>query len=482
MNIKRGSIDLKMPTPKKQRKTSAQSPTNKNQQKRMLNEKDMVSSPPVSTPPSTVATPNSQFVSVDGPRSSTAGSPASQTTDPTKTPQQQNIQPQQVQLQMNHQSPTNMAEGMASNAAAAAAAGAQMGMAANQRQAQSAMVYQAAISSGISPQIVSLLPPRALQCSWLLQQSAQGKIALTPGQQQQIRILLNDRIEVVKAQLAKQASEGSSPQPQMPQQQIQQIPQLEVQQPEVQQIQPQQVETQIKHEMQQPLSLSTISAVNPSYTAEQNDNRVKAPLDVLQAKINSEMPIETVQQYATNMSSFTQTQPKYAQMANSTTTNVSTMAMKPSAILRPGMGPDEIISNTMLFTNDVLKDVASILDRSASEVRLERHQLEVVRDGKHCTLAFDNISSALKEGYKDETFGTAELSPLFRRDTTPGLIREDDPSTSWYDVGMDVDIPGPYQIMEGFDWREDLYGSGYYDVDEEQNQVPEEGILCMAGL
>ncbi|KAI7862544.1 hypothetical protein BDF14DRAFT_1854401 [Spinellus fusiger] len=204
--------------------------------------------------------------------------------------------------------------------------------------------------------------------------------------------------------------------------------------------------------------------------------KVQSPLDLLQAKTKSELSmVETLSQSTSVMPSL-QPQQRFVGQVSTTATATTTPASLPhvnpltiqSSVLRPGMGPGDVITNTMLYANDVLKDVSAILERAPLGSDHERQQLEVVRDGKHCTLAFATISSALKEGYKDETFGTADNSPFLNRDTTPGLIREEEAHNAWYEVGMDTDLLGVSDIMEGFSWGEDSFDNFLEDEPEEK--------------
>ncbi|ORE06126.1 hypothetical protein BCV72DRAFT_127959 [Rhizopus microsporus var. microsporus] len=75
------------------------------------------------------------------------------------------------------------------------------GMPLNQHEMQLQAFYMAAVEAGIPKDIINLLPPKALQCNWLLQQAAQGRIPLLPQQQQQIQYTLDAYIGNAKATL-----------------------------------------------------------------------------------------------------------------------------------------------------------------------------------------------------------------------------------------------------------------------------------------
>lgn len=75
------------------------------------------------------------------------------------------------------------------------------GMPLNQHEMQLQAFYMAAVEAGIPKDIINLLPPKALQRNWLLQQAAQGRIPLLPQQQQQIQYTLDAYIDNAKATL-----------------------------------------------------------------------------------------------------------------------------------------------------------------------------------------------------------------------------------------------------------------------------------------
>ncbi|KAI9486268.1 MAG: hypothetical protein EXX96DRAFT_548372 [Benjaminiella poitrasii] len=341
--IKRPSIDLKLPANKKQRGTQSpalsaagapQQPQQPQQQQQQQQQQK--------------ASPQNQFQQ---------GSPAVASTLSMGTPQQPIVDlTHPASTEMNH-----VSEPMMHNTP-------QVGMTFSQRQAQNQMVYQAAIASGLSPAIVSLLPPRALQCSWLLQQASQNRIQLTESQQQQIRAMLNERVEAVKQQLARQEQARRQSAPEETSQQASQMMQLLQQQQQLQSVSPQ---------------------------------------------VQQQQPFVPLKQ-------------------------------TPRA-LRAGMGPDDKVLNPMLYINDVLKDVATIL-ASDEEHHEPEETYEVVREGRGALL-FEPFM--LKFSHEDEE----ELMEKERQ--MESMIKEEDVADKWYEIGMETGVSSMVEIMPGFHWNAD---------------------------
>ncbi|KAI9320713.1 hypothetical protein BX666DRAFT_1910543 [Dichotomocladium elegans] len=131
-------------------------------------------------------------------------------------------------------------------------------------------------------------------------------------------------------------------------------------------------------------------------------------------------------------------------------TNVTTTRQL-ATTQRPGMNPDNKVVNTMMYANDVLKDVGAILSQKHSEEAFERIPVEIVRGGPNCAFAYE---SALKEGYKDETFSIALESRGFRNEISESSDSSDS-QIDWYEPGMaDPGIAGMNEIMRGFEWDE----------------------------
>ncbi|KAG0163530.1 At rich interactive domain, partial [Apophysomyces sp. BC1034] len=126
-----------------------------------------------------------------------------------------------------------------------------------------------------------------------------------------------------------------------------------------------------------------------------------------------------------------------------------------SSIMQPSMNPMNNPANSTFYPHDVLKDVGSIMSQTPPEPSPKGGQLEAVHNGQSCIMEFDKISSALKDGYKDETFSTIDRTTLPKEETDVEM-KEDETPYTWFDMGLDTDALGFSQIG-GFDWDENEY-------------------------
>ncbi|KAI8096948.1 uncharacterized protein BX664DRAFT_325254 [Halteromyces radiatus] len=185
----------------------------------------------------------------------------------------------------------------------------------------------------------------------------------------------------------------------------------------------------------------------------------------------------------------------------------------PQSHTRPGMGTDDKVINPMLYANDVLKDVAQLLTNPKSSSDIYSTPLFMVDDlivdgddtnpgsggrqqqldeegntnkkdsGDRRTVMFSESPSlvhhALKEGFKDETFGTNELMGMISSNTAVNSpwhdnqsshssslssssfssceLNEDFVKNNWYQVGMDKDVLGIAETMPGLEFDVDGY-------------------------
>lgn len=369
IGIKRGSIDLKLPANKKLKNN--QSPALSN----------------VSTPPQQL--------------------PLQQ-----QTPQQQPQLPQQPLQQQNSPLRTGTSAAQAVDLTSPPS---------TQQQTQTQMVYQAAIASGLPPAIVNLLPPRALQCSWLLQQASQNRLNLTPQQLQQIRAMLNERVEAAKQQLAQQGQSVTIQQAATPPQ-VQQQPQASS--PLVAMVQQQQASPRQPQVQQQQQQVPTpVVQQQAPVQAQQQQQPVPVQQQIHPPAVQAKMSPIAIQSPAK-----------------------ATPTMTP---LRPGMGPDDKVVNTMMYANDVLKDVASILS-AADKPKEPGCELKKVLENNRSALLFEPFPVKL-DSSDDEEDIEAEVKKV---EVEPAV----DVSRTWYEVGMDTDVPRMSDIMSGFHWIE---GEGY---------------------
>jgi hypothetical protein len=366
------------------------------------------------------------------------------------------------------------------------------GMTMNQRQAQSQMIHQAALASGLPLQIVNLLPPRALQCCWILQQAAQNRMNLTPQQQQYIRQTLNERVEAAKQQLAKQAAEKQQAQAQ-PQLQSQAQPQPQPQAQAQAQAQAQtQTQTQTQAQLQsqtqsqtqsqgqsQPQNVVQVNSSSSSPTITATDTQqqlVKSEVATLEDHKNNN---ESSQQ-ATQMMHLLQQQQKQQvlmQQAKRQTPQkrslVSTQQPVPQILPTqpistpiqptPQLTPPQQVKqqvqtppqqkitvpsprptpgialkmavmgdqSPMLYVNDIQKEVDLLFSRPDQQPQPQKSFL-LQPDGPRNTLLF-------------EPYPMDDLVMEERR----GLI-EDEIADTWYEVGMETGVPEMHDIFAGF--------------------------------
>ncbi|KAI8375723.1 hypothetical protein EDC96DRAFT_496321 [Choanephora cucurbitarum] len=263
------------------------------------------------------------------------------------------------------------------------------GMPLSQHQAQQQTFYVAAISNGIPPQIANLLPPRALQCSWVLHQAAQNKMVLAPAQQQQFQSALNEYIEQARQQLAHQ----------MPG-----------------------INKMVNPQFQK----------NEDFTLQQ-----RTPLD-------NQIP---------------STHPN---------SNSNDLIVQPSLTLSQPSGQQEDMMSSLYFGSNELDNPFSAnptyQPNSSSSPPSNPPSNPPPSQNQPM---FEGYSSALKEGYKDETFGTPDLSLM-----KPSQVKQPPPppppppppqpqqqqesdsfnethdlQSSWYDSTTAIDLG-----LDGFDW------------------------------
>ncbi|KAI9249496.1 hypothetical protein BDA99DRAFT_523964 [Phascolomyces articulosus] len=449
--IKRGSIDLKLPPNKKQR--GGQTPVDQKQSpvqgqrstvstSEQDNEPIVVSDSPVikqQQPPAPVTTATPLGTLPQEMMPGTPSSTASTTLVGTPGPGQRPTQVPNVQLPN---------------------------------------VHETARQQGIEQEVIDRLPLKALHCTFILQQVQEKKIVLSPNQYQQIRTLLNERVEAVKKQIAleKQGLATSSPadvnQQQQVQQQQQQTPQS------LTQSLPQQ-QTSMATSMSPVTSAPATSMMPPTTmvapttvltpTPQQQQQLLQQQQQQQQRMLQASMAMSPPVVSAAGVTTLSTTStPAGGIRSSPTVTPMTPRAPTPSSVaagsvstpaattvaarqvvstLRPGMGPNDKVENTMMYANDVLKDVASKLSMNFKDELPASAPLEIVKDGHNCALAFD---SPLKEGYKDETFSIAPDNDLFKQ----VKVDDDDVSGCWYESGMDNSINGMDMIMPGFEWDE----------------------------
>lgn len=435
MGMKRGSIDLKLPPSKKRATAQKPSPTLSRQGQQ--------------TPPQQQQQPHAGKMDT--------GSPADQGKPP----------------------------GQASNASTPEILGSTPMVNAGVPNGAILKAQKTALARGIPEEIVALLPPKALHCTVILQQAEQKEINLTSAQLSQIEALLNERIAAAKKQLEQQRSQ----QQQQQQAQKQQPPS---QQPPQPQQQPQQQAPVVDLSggtppQQQPPSASLprsspAVAHTPASFQQAATPPMARPASVASpASDVAHTPQQLQQQQHQQQNAFQRSVPSStlshatistpvasaiaataATMGPTPTTAATTPAslaasasVQPSmTTLRPGMGPDDKVVNPMAFTNDILKDIASLMNVVPTEDENSTVQMRVVPDGT-MAMAYEPMmpyASALKEGYKDETFSTAlEATPIEEPTTTD---EEDVIGSAWYELGMDQEVLGIGHIMSGFEFDE----------------------------
>jgi hypothetical protein len=268
------------------------------------------------------------------------------------------------------------------------------------------MIYQAAIDSGLSPQIVNLLPARALQCSWLLKQFSEGRISLTDQQQQQIRAMLNERVEAARQQLSKQAidTQGASAPMQQPHANMSSnVQTIDLTGPDTEQMS---VKQESSQEMAENVAIDQAAQMMHLLQQQQQQQQQQHLLQQQQQQQQQQQTQQTHQQQALHQ-----------QQAQHGVAQPSPIARPSMVALRPGMGPDDKVVNTMMYANDVLKDVASILANVKQETEdEERTPLDILTGGEK-------------------------------------RISKDDMRSSWYEVGMDYDVPSITDVLPGFSWE-----------------------------
>ena len=113
--------------------------------------------------------------------------------------------------------------------------------------------------------------------------------------------------------------------------------------------------------------------------------------------------------------------------------------------MRPGMGPDDKISNTMMYVNDVLKDVAAILAVSDQTQEPEPSMQVVKEERSHTALLFEPYTLELE---------SEENDIMIENDVKKETLDEKEVLNSWYEVGMDTSVLRLNEIMTGFCWND----------------------------
>ena len=287
------------------------------------------------------------------------------------------------------------------------------GMPLSQHQAQQQTFYVAAISNGIPPQIANLLPPRALQCSWVLHQAAQNKMVLAPAQQQQFQSALNEYIEQARQQLGHQMASAPA--------------------------------------MHQNKMVNPQFQKNEDFTLQQRTT----PLDN-----NNQIP---------------STHPN---------SNSNDLIVQPSMTLSQSSssGQQEDMMSSLYFGSNELDNPFSSANQPTYQPNSRRASSSSSSPPSNPPPSqttqnqpmFEGYSSALKEGYKDETFGTPDLSLMKpsqvkqpslppqqqpppppppqqqqqqQQQESDSFNEANDLQSSWYDSTTAIDLG-----LDGFDW------------------------------
>ena len=338
------------------------------------------------------------------------------------TPQQTTIDLTQTPPPPQHAEPANSETIVNSNTSIANANPG--GMTASQRQTQSQMIYQAAISSGIPPQIVKLLPPRALQCSWLLQQAAQNRINVTPQQQQQIRNMLNERVEAAKQQLARQAMEAQQ------QQQSQAPP---------------------------PVSTATMATPSPPMVKAQT----KTPDTVLQqqspvVKAEPDYKNNESLQQAAQMMHLLQQQQQQQQQQRQQPRQPTVAASQPSPVVQRPQPPQPLPAQVLPLKATVpspkptpgaaLKLAVQSLDSKTPKLLDIQKEVERLFSRPDQPKTIKNEACLQPEGPLNTTISKVDEKDVQEKKAPT----EEDVLNSWYEVGLETGVPEVYEIMPGF--------------------------------
>lgn len=331
-------------------------------------------------------------------------------------------------------------------------------------------LQQAALARGFPAELLRVLPEQALQWSWVLTQAEKKALSLNPQSIDYLRKMLDMAVNAARRQLEQQ------------QQQQQQNVATTTETPQQQHTPSQQRTpsvTSIRSSPAMTPAAASTPATNAAATPAQQPPPPPPPASAstpsmaaasrpattpmtTPATIAATTSTATPATVATTPTTLTTTPtaaaaavstPMASQVATTPTISRPQLSTTPSQQQRPGMNAENKVVNTMMYANDVLKDVASILAQKTPDDAPEKIALDVMREGPHCAYAFD--ASPFKEGYKDETFSLA----LDRGSLGKNEITKDnepaDPSTDWYEPGMmDPGIIGMNEIMRGFEWDE----------------------------
>lgn len=331
-------------------------------------------------------------------------------------------------------------------------------------------LQQAALARGFPAELLRVLPEQALQWSWVLTQAEKKALSLNPQSIDYLRKMLDMAVNAARRQLEQQQQQQQqnvTTATETPQQQQTPVP------PPSQQRTPSVTSIRSSPAMT-PAAASTpatnaaatpapppASASTPSMAAASRPATTPMTTPATIAATTSTATPATV---ATTPTTLTTT-PTAATAAAVSTPMASHVATTPTISRpqlsttpsqqqqRPGMNAENKVVNTMMYANDVLKDVASILAQKTPDDAPEKIALDVMREGTHCAYAFD--ASPFKEGYKDETFSLALDRGSLGKNEIIKHNEPADPSTDWYEPGMmDPGIIGMNEIMRGFEWDE----------------------------
>lgn len=389
MGIKRASIDLKLPPSKKQRAAANQQQQTPQQQ----SQEAAVSSPATSSSPATML-------------QSGQAPPAAMNSGPIPM---NNVSPQELQ--------------------------------------------QAALARGFPPELLRVLPDQALQCNWVLAQAEKKTLSLNPQSIDYLRKMLDMQVNAARRQLEQQqqnvttTTESSQQQTPVPPPQQQRTPSVTSirSSPAMTPAAASTPATNVATPVVPPASSSTPSMAAASRPA---TTPMTTPATIAATTCT---PTTTVATTPTTLTTTPTTTAAAVSTPMMAATPISRPQLSTTSQQRPGMNAENKVVNTMMYANDVLKDVASILAQKTPDDAPEKIALNVMREGTHCAYAMD--ASPFKEGYKDETFSLALDRGLLGKNEMKD--NEPDPSTDWYEPGMmDPGIIGMNEIMRGFEWDE----------------------------
>jgi Mediator complex subunit 15 len=318
------------------------------------------------------------------------------------------------------------------------------------RPANTQVIIQAAIAAGYPPQVVVKLPQKALQANWVLQKAAQGKANIKPQQQQQIQAMLNDMVNQVKQQIANEANNA----------QAQAMAQAHV-------------SAAANHQNTASRGPATPpKVIDLESTANSITNPITLDAVPTSHVSNASVIIQDTmkQEPDTGMSAMTYSMPAQlnssqvmadSKIITSTGTSLLGMATDSFSTIRPGMTADGRVVNANLFTADIIKDLITILSRpdndqmALKELPESTEIYESLEDSKGGVM----FETATKEvATKPVLFAPFSEDPASLTSHHEGFSasiagegESDAPSSRWYSLGMDPQIPDMSEFMHGFD-------------------------------